>query len=314
MLDPILSLLLSAPHSLQKISQELSSPLNTVYKHIKKLRTEGYVIDNDNDLFILKEPFPFHIIPEQINYLLKDISHPEILFVDQTESTNTLAKEILHKHREPFILLTRNQPLGRGRMDRLWQMTADHDIAMSFTVPYSYKPQLLFSVTRLVALSIYRVLRKYYPHIAIKWPNDIITKDNQKICGILTENILENNQIQYLIIGIGVNINSTNLPDYASSIRELSQQFIEINYIYSEIITELSSLWDYFPRNEKKISQEWEKSLAWLGEIVSLTWDNKIHQGILKLVLADGSLVLSIGNKDVVFFAGDLSKITLRKK
>ncbi|MGL4677594.1 MAG: biotin--[acetyl-CoA-carboxylase] ligase [Brevinema sp.] len=311
-LNPILSALLLSPASLEQLSKDLS--LNIVYRQIDKLRAEAYLIETKHDLLSLKTPFPYHIIPEKINHLLNDIEHPEILFVDHTTSTNTLAKEILLTHPESFILMTRNQSSGRGRMSRSWQMCADHDIAMTFTTPCLIKQHLLFSVIRLTSLAIYRTLKRYTPDIMIKWPNDLITTNGKKICGILTETILGNNQIQYLIIGIGININSIDLPDYASSLRKLSQTFIDINQIYAEIITELSSLWEYFPKNEKKISQEWEKSLAWIGESVSLNWNNKHYQGILKSVSEDGSLILSIDQQDTTFFAGDLSKITLRKQ
>ncbi len=311
-LDPVLTALLNNMHTYlsgEKLAKELSISRAAIHKRIEKLRADGYHIEAQRG-FLLKEPLPYHIIAEQIS---TDSSLP-ILFVKETPSTNALAKEILKTHEESFVLMTRAQTAGRGRMTRTWQMTPDHDIAMSFVyLTEGYPLDLLFSVIRLASLSVYQVLTKYHPDLHIKWPNDIITSDGKKVCGILTESILEDNQIRYLIIGIGININSTQLPEYADSMRDLVGECLPIAQIYSEIISTLSSLWEPFPLNKKFIEEEWEKHLAWKGQSVTLTYNDKEYQGIFKSVLEDGSLLLEIDSKKQRFLAGDLTQLKMRK-
>ena len=297
----------------EQIAKELSISRSAIHKRVEKLRKEGYTIKAESNRgFLLQTPYPHHIILEQIH---REISpnHYTLLLSPQTKSTNTLAKELVTQYKEPFILLTRDQVQGRGRMNRTWEMSPDKDIAMSFVVPCDLSPNHLFSVIQLVSLSILKVLNKYSDDSCqIKWPNDIIA-NNQKICGILTESILEDNLIKYMVIGIGINVNSDNTPDYAISLKELSQKEQNINKICGEIINHLIELWDKFPSNKDVINKEWEGYLAWKGEKVSLNFYDEIIEGVLKKVTDEGHLVLEIDNKEVPYMIGDLSKIRLRK-
>ena len=299
----------------EKIAQHLSITRAAVHKKVEKLRSEGYKIEAESHKgFILKYPLPYKLIPEVIYNNISVPKCPEILFMKSTSSTNTIAKEIIKEHKEAFILLTRDQVIGRGRMNRSWQMSADKDIAMSFTVPCNIPYSLLFSIIRLVSVVVCQLLNKYSKdQCLIKWPNDVITRDGKKICGILTESVLEDNEIKYIIIGVGININSDNLPDYADSLKELTGKEWNINQFYSGLIESLVLLWEDFPNNEEWIVKEWEQLLIWKNEEVVLTHNNQEYKGILKSVLQDGSLILEIDKEQKIFLSGDLSAIKLKK-
>ena len=300
----------------EKIAQQLSITRAAVHKKVEKLRLEGYKIEAEsNKGFILKYPLPYKLIPEVIYNNISVAKCPEILFMKSTSSTNTIAKEIIKEHKESFILLTRDQMIGRGRMNRSWQMSADKDVAMSFTVPCNIPYSLLFSIIRLVSLVVCQLLNKYSDNqCMIKWPNDVITKDGKKICGILTESVLEDNEIKYIVIGVGINVNSDNLPDYAYSLKELTGKECDINQFYSELIESLVLLWEDFPNNEEWITKEWEQVLIWKNEEVVLIHHDQEHKGILKSVLQDGSLILEIDKEQKTFLSGDLTAIKLKKK
>ncbi len=299
----------------EKIAQHLSITRAAVHKKVEKLRLEGYKIEAESHKgFILKSPLPYKLIPEVIYQNISVSQCPEILFMKSTTSTNTIAKEIIKERKEPFILLTRDQVIGRGRMNRSWQMSADKDIAMSFTVPCNISYSLLFSIIRLVSVVVCQLLNKYSDNqCMIKWPNDVITKDGKKICGILTESVLEDNEIKYIVIGVGININSDNLPNYADSLKELTNKECNINQFYSELIESLVLLWEDFPKNEEWIAKEWENLLAWKNEEVVLMHNDQEFKGVLKLALQDGSLILEIDKEQKVFLSGDLSRINLKK-
>lgn len=314
-LNPILISLIKNPDkyiSGEKIALELGITRAAVHKKIEKLRQEGFNIGSQKG-FLLHRPYPYQLIAEEI-YTLLNQDHPQILFTAQCDSTNTIAKKILPMYNQAFFLITRNQQIGRGRMDRSWQMQADHDIAFSFAAPCDIKQTHLFSIIRLASLAVYQVLSIYSDKLAIKWPNDIINTKGQKICGILTESILEDNQIRYLIIGIGINVNSIDLPEYATSVKQLTEKSVNINQLFAQIITNISSLWNNFPENMDDISTKWEQALAWKNQEIILQYQNKTYQGKLKSIMQDGSLILLINNQEQTFFTGDLSSIQLRKK
>lgn len=317
-LDAVLWALLANPNqyvSGEKIAQELLITRSAVHKRVEKLRAQGYIIEGEERKgFLLKEPYPYHIIPEKIQSYLSLPNDIELLFIEKTNSTNTLAKEILKKKQKPFILCTRDQTSGRGRMDRSWKMSLDQDIAMSIVLPCHISQYLLFSIIRLASLAVWRTLNQYCSERCfIKWPNDVMTKDGKKICGILTESVLEDNEIRYIIVGIGVNINSTNLPDYAQSLRDLTNQEHDINKIYALLIDDFVDRWNKFPHNEESVFEEWERLLLWKGEKVSLLHGDTQYQGVFCEVLRDGSLILEINNEKRKFLSGDLSGIQLKK-
>lgn len=299
----------------EKLAKELLISRAAIHKRIEKLRSLGYHIGGESHKgFLLSSPYPYKIILEQIQQNLKT-SHPQLFFIPKVSSTNMKAKEIVSRYKDSFILLTREQIKGRGRMDRSWQMIPDKDIAMSFVVPCELSQQYLFSIIRLSAVAICRVLNKYSNNrCQIKWPNDIII-DGKKICGILTESILEDNAIKYIVIGIGVNINSEpSLElDTSVSLKELIHQESDINNIYADMITLLTELWQKFPKNEKDVVKEWRTHLAWLGEEVQLNYYDQVIQGIFDNVLDNGTLVLEINGKKQEFMIGDLTGIKFRK-
>ncbi|MDK2818737.1 MAG: biotin--[acetyl-CoA-carboxylase] ligase [Spirochaetota bacterium] len=317
-IDQVLLALLTSKNqyvSGEKIAQSLLISRAAIHKKVEKLRLDTYNIEAEsNKGFILKYPLPYKLIPEKIFQNISIPNCPTILFMKNTTSTNTIAKQIIKEQKEPFILLTRDQVMGRGRMNRPWQMSADKDIAMSFTIPCNISHSLLFSIIRLVSVVVCQLLNKYSDNkCMIKWPNDIITKDNKKICGILTESVLEDNEIKYIIIGIGININSSDLPDYADSLKELTGKECDINQFCSELIESLIILWEDFPSNEETIVKKWEQLFIWKNEEVLLIHNDQEYRGILQSVLLDGSLILEINKEQKTFLSGDLSKIKLNK-
>lgn len=128
----------------------------------------------------------------------------------ETESTNTYAKALLKSGElsAPFTLVfTENQTKGRGRLGRSWESRKDDTLCMSLVAPYPFKP----AITLLSALAVHKTLTEICgdikEDIKIKWPNDIVVK-NKKLCGILTEST-----DKAAVIGIGINLNSTNFSD-----------------------------------------------------------------------------------------------------
>lgn len=130
----------------------------------------------------------------------------DIIKLNETESTNTYAKALLKSGEPsmPFTLVyTENQTKGRGRLGREWLSTQGDTLCMSLIAPYPYNP----AVTLISAVGVYHALREITDaDIKIKWPNDLII-DNKKICGILTEST-----DKYAVIGIGINLNTTEFP------------------------------------------------------------------------------------------------------
>jgi len=98
-----------------------------------------------------------------------------------------------------------------------------------------------FFISMVVSLSVYEVLNQLkLPNLYIKWPNDILS-ENKKVCGILIENVIKNNQLHESIIGIGLNVNQTDFKDLpkATSLLKLTGKTLDIENIMNDIIEAL---------------------------------------------------------------------------
>lgn len=162
-----------------------------------------------------------------------------IIHLKETESTNDYAKALLQKGElsAPFTLIyTDNQTKGRGRLGRSWESKEGDTLCMSLVAPYPRKP----AITLLSALAVYNILKKHYCSLKIKWPNDIVA-ENKKLCGILTESTDRS-----AVIGIGINLNSTNfsqdISHKATSLKLLTGKNYDSFKLSKKVAKELSKL------------------------------------------------------------------------
>ena len=139
----------------------------------------------------------------------------------ETDSTNARAKEDIRNfiddeewttYNVPSLYIADIQTAGRGRSVRTWESENETGIWMSYLFAPKLSPEQIPSVTLLASLAVAEAITEYAERhnfnlnkVQIKWPNDIII-NKKKVCGILTELVAPN----YVICGIGVNVNSTS--------------------------------------------------------------------------------------------------------
>ena len=142
--------------------------------------------------------------------------------------------------------------------------------------------------------------------VKIKWPNDVYA-GNKKICGILSEMIAETAMIKYIIIGIGININSIPELDSAVSVRQITGQDTDRNKLLSQFIGLFFLNYRYYENRQfEKIFLEWKNNLAWIGKEISINTGNEILRGVFKDVYPDGSITLTQNGVDKRYYSGDL--------
>ena len=132
----------------------------------------------------------------------------DIIFLDSVGSTNDYAKALAKEGAaENTVVVADSQSKGRGRLDRSFLSLAGKGIYLSLILRPQFPVMQINAVTLLTAMAVYdTVLEVTGKKPSIKWPNDIYL-NGKKLCGILTESSLkENADVDYLIVGIGVNI------------------------------------------------------------------------------------------------------------
>ena len=163
-----------------------------------------------------------------------------VVHLKEINSTNEYLKNVTTH--APMLIVADYQTDGRGQYGKVWESATNQNLTFSFHWhPKNLKVDEGFKISQLVTLVILDNLNQFItPFKAyIKWPNDIIIK-NKKVCGILIEPSIQNNLIQKVIVGIGLNVNQTLFPENMPNASSLSKLFQdrtwEINAILEKMI------------------------------------------------------------------------------
>ncbi len=196
----------------QELCERLQVSRTAVWKVVNQLKEAGYVIDaqQNKGYRLLESP---DIMEE---YELESRIHTRwagrnISFRKVTGSTNIDCKQLAEAGAPHGMLAVADaQESGRGRRGKSWQSPAGCSIFMSLLCRPDFSPDKASMLTLVMGLSVAEAVRKYTGLDAkIKWPNDVVI-NGRKVCGILTEMELsvETNDIQYVVIGTGINVNN----------------------------------------------------------------------------------------------------------
>ncbi|HIF14149.1 MAG TPA: biotin--[acetyl-CoA-carboxylase] ligase, partial [Bacteroidetes bacterium] len=164
---------------------------------------------------------------------------------DSILSTNEMMRSLVRKHDvDPFtVIMAQEQIAGKGQRGRKWVSEKGKNLLCSlFYKPEKMEANEQFILTQLISVSIVEAIKTHIIHssykLSIKWPNDIYVGD-RKLAGILIENAILGNYIQYSIIGVGLNINQEDFSDELPnpvSLFQLSEKKQDIKSVLKEII------------------------------------------------------------------------------
>ena len=130
------------------------------------------------------------------------------MYIANTNSTNTLLKQLAAEGNPPEFIYAGYQTAGRGQTGNGWESEEGKNLLCSILLPPNKN---LYFLNIAVSVAIIRELEVRGLEVrglAIKWPNDIYWKD-KKLAGILVENAIIGSEVKYSIAGIGLNVNQT---------------------------------------------------------------------------------------------------------
>ena len=202
----------------QKLSDKIDITRAGIWKHINILRKEGYIIEACSRKGYKLIEAPDTLTSEEVStFLVTNKIGRNIIHYDTINSTNLMAKaKASLGEEEGTVIVSEEQTSGKGRMGRSWSSTKYKDIILSIILRPEIDPIHASKVTLIGAAAVLKALQEIGIPPQIKWPNDLIL-NNKKVCGILTEMSSELNKIHYLIIGIGINVNS-DISDFKSEL------------------------------------------------------------------------------------------------
>ena len=197
----------------EEISKQLGISRSAVWKHIKSLKEEGYNIEsiNKKGYRLIEKPKDLLSSQNIAHELNTEFIGSNILHFDTIDSTNTYAKKIASKEIDGTVVISEEQTLGRGRLGRVWNSKAYEGIWMSIILKPNILPYKTPFLTIIAGASIANALNNLGVNVGIKWPNDIIL-NGKKLCGILTELSAEIERVNYIVLGIGMNVKNLSFP------------------------------------------------------------------------------------------------------
>jgi len=168
-----------------------------------------------------------------------------IIHIQETDSTSNYLKKLLQEQQlvDSSIVFADYQTAGKGQRGNSWESEEGKNLLFSIVLyPDMVKANDQFIISQIISLAIAASLRKYTDTISIKWPNDIYWHD-KKICGILIENTLLDNNIKESVCGIGININQTEFKSAAInpvSLKQITGKDYDLKKLLHEVELSIS--------------------------------------------------------------------------
>ena len=229
---------------------------------------------------------------------LKDIGDIEVIYYPSIDSTNTQAKRLIGEGKSGNLLLVSDeQTNGRGRQGKSFFSPALTGIYMSFVFHPMADFSNAVSITTAASVAVCKAIEKLTDkHPEIKWVNDVYL-DGKKIRGILCEAVtdFETQKVSSVIVGIGVNIKTTDFPDYVENASNLGTDVKRADMI-AEITKELAEIvsCDY----NEFIDYYRDHSMI-IGKEIDFTENGRVTHAKAIEIEADGGLTVQLESGEI---------------
>jgi len=283
----------------EDISNKLGITRAGVWKNINKLKQEGYHIEASTKKGYHLINTPDILTPEELSSIIHtEILGKKICYYEEVDSTNEVAKGLARAgSKEGTVVIADKQLVGKGRLGKIWDSPSGTGIWMSIILKPNIMPAQASQLTLLAGLNMCEAIQRVTGlDCKIKWPNDIVVQ-GKKVCGILTEMSAEIDRINYIILGIGVNVNTKSFGGELSHATSLSVASGK-NYVRRYIVKEFLQLFetDYMRYKDKKsidiFLERYRASCITLHNDVKIITAEREYKAYVKDIAQDGSLIV----------------------
>ena len=238
-----------------------------------------------------------------------------VIKLEETKSTNTYSKENLTLLEDKTVVHALRQTHGRGRLNRTWVDLGENNLFFSIVLKPSTDFKAVYSnLTQYASVILCKIFENYGLNPKVKWPNDVMIDGQRKICGILCETVIENNELKGIILGIGINLNASkkdveNIPDRVVTALNLETgASVNPDAFLNEFLTEFFKTYDEFLSNGFDfIMNDYLKRNCFLEKDLNVQVLNSIKSGYAKGINNNGELILHTeDNKDLILNIGDI--------
>lgn len=287
-----------------RLSELLGISRAAIWKQISALREQGYAIDALPSKGYQLGAGPDRLFSEEIQSGLKTaVIGREIVYFAETDSTNHRAALLAEKGAvDGTVVVAEAQSAGKGRLGRRWSSPAGVNLYLSIILRPQIAPRAAPLLTFLSSLATARTIElETGLRPTVKWPNDVLM-DGCKVAGLLNEMNAETERVNYVILGIGVNLNMTqeqfpaDLRYPATSLAlELHRPVDRVRFC-RRLLGEIDTLYHDYPAGQEAILAGWLSYFDLLGKKVTVEEPSRTIVGTVTGIAADGALLLSLEN------------------
>ncbi len=240
---------------------------------------------------------------ESIKKLLKTETVGKTIYsFEEVGSTNEVAYELArHGAPEGSIIIADSQTRGKGRLQRRWISPPGVNLYMSVI----FRPRIAAKdaplLTLVASIAIAQAIKNKVDDTQIKWPNDVLIQ-GKKVAGVLTGMQASQDKVDFVIVGIGVNLNMTRemmqkemgeVSEIATSLREALGHEIEREKFTADLIGELEVWYQEFLQvGKSRIINEWMKRWGAIDRRVLVRFDGREIEGIASGIDENGYLLV----------------------
>jgi BirA family biotin operon repressor/biotin-[acetyl-CoA-carboxylase] ligase len=289
----------------EELSRNFGVSRTAIWKHIAELRKDGYSIESSSKKGYRLTGRPDLLDGRELSLPEGQLIGSEIIHFEEIDSTNNYAKKIANEGcRHGTVVIAERQTLGRGRTGREWESFNSDGLWFTIVLRPELEPEDIQVVTLAASVAVVEgILDSQGVTCGIKWPNDIIL-DNCKLAGILTELSAEPGHVNYVVVGIGININQSafngELRDKATSLRLYTGQQVSRVDVLGKILTRFEDIYDMILEgNTADIISRWSTYSVTIGKEVKIIYKNVEYTGKACSIALDGKLVVECNDGEV---------------
>ena len=287
----------------EALAQKLGISRVAVWKQIQRLKDMGYEIIADQNLGYCLISRPDLLIPQEVQRrLFTKYIGKEVYYFPELKSTNIMAKEkALHRAEEineGTLIIAERQSAGKGRLGREWFSPAG-GIWLSIILYPQLPPSYIPRITLMTAVAVVKAIKMCTQiESQIKWPNDILI-NKKKVCGILTEMSAELDIINWIVVGIGINVNidhrefPEDIHENTISLKEVLGKVVLRVKLVQIFLQEFEKYYESLKRREfSSILKEWKLYSHTLGRKIRVDMGKRIVTGEAVNINEEGALIL----------------------
>ncbi len=307
----------------QELCEQLGVSRTAVWKTIGQLKEEGYQIEG-----VKNRGYRIMFIPDVMteaeigSRLDTKVMGRCCICYEETDSTNTQAKRLAEeKAPHGTLVCAERQTGGKGRRGRIWSSPSGEAVYMSLLLRPPIHPAHTSMLTVVMGLAAVKACNEILknqlgddaPRVQIKWPNDLVL-GGRKLAGILTELNTEVDYINYVVVGIGINVNSPSFPEEISSTAVSLAMAAGKTFSRGELaaccMKHFEACYDKFLEKEslEDLKEEYERCLVNIGRQVRVLDPGKEYTGTALGIDQEGELLVERENGEITtVYAGEVS-------